>query len=98
MLEEFPVRAPDLELNPTDDGLIVLRAFEKRVSYLNPVAAIILALCDGAHTAAMIAAELGELFETEGPPLDLTVKGLQDLADDGLVGWPDRSDAATDQD
>jgi hypothetical protein len=97
MLEQFPVRAPNLELNPTDDGLIVLCAYEKRVSYLNPVASIILELCDGAHTPAMIADELAELFGADEPPLDLTIEGLEELAEDGLVGWPDRGDTAAGQ-
>ena len=75
-----PVTAAGLDLNPTEDGLVVYVAATDTVHHLNKTASVVFALCDGTRDAAAIAAEVGVLFKLDEPPIDETVACLSDLA------------------
>jgi hypothetical protein len=75
-----PVTAAGLDLNPSEDGLIVYVAATDTVHHLNKTASVVFALCDGTRDTAAIAAEVGVLFKLDEPPLDETVTCLSDLA------------------
>ena len=77
--------ASGLDLNPSEDGLIVYVAATDTVHHLNKTASVIFALCDGTRDAAAIAAEVGVLFELDEPPLDETVACLSELATMRLI-------------
>jgi hypothetical protein len=80
-----PAPVAGLDLNPAEDGLVVYVAATDTVHHLNKTASVIFALCDGTRDAAAIAAEVGALFELEGPPLDETRACLADLAAKRLI-------------
>jgi hypothetical protein len=80
-----PTVASDLDINESDDGLIVYQASTDRVHYLNHTAGTVLALCDGTRDAAAIASFLADGFGLDEPPLDQTMDCLTELAEEGLV-------------
>jgi hypothetical protein len=85
MTPERPTIADGLDLNETDDGLIIYVPATDRVHYLNGTASVVLQLCDGSRLSAEIAAEVGELFELAVAPVAETEDCLQHLAHEGLV-------------
>lgn len=85
MASSRPTVASDLDINESDDGLIVYQASTDKVHYLNHTAGSVLALCDGTRNAADIASFLADGFGLPEPPLDETVACLAELAEEGLV-------------
>jgi hypothetical protein len=85
MTSTRPTLATDLDINESDDGVIVYQASTDRVHYLNHTAGAVLALCDGTRGAAEIASFLAEGFGLAEPPLQETVACLAELAEEGLV-------------
>lgn len=82
-----PNRVESLEVNETDDGLVVYDPSRGMVHHLNPTAAVIFDLCDATHDPETIARTLGAAFGLEETPREETIAGLRDLADRGLVRW-----------
>jgi len=80
-----PRRAEGLDLNETDDGMIVYQESTDRVHHLNPTAAVILELCDGSRTAHDIAAAVAEVFGLGSPPVTDTAGCLEHLGREGLI-------------
>jgi hypothetical protein len=85
MTPERPTIADGLDLNETDDGLIIYVPATDRVHYLNSTASVVLQLCDGSRSSAEIAAEVGELFQLAVAPVAETEDCLQRLGHEGLV-------------
>jgi PqqD family protein of HPr-rel-A system len=85
-----PTRVESLEVNETDDGLVVYDAASGMVHHLNSSAAVIFDLCDGTRDPEKIAVVLAEAFALEQPPREEALAGLRDLADRGLVRWDGR--------
>lgn len=85
MTAEQPRRAPRLELDEVDDGLIVYQESTERLHHLNPTAAIVFQLCDGSHDAASIAEIVGELFGLDRPPADAVDACISRFLQEGLV-------------
>jgi PqqD family protein of HPr-rel-A system len=77
--------ATGLDLNETDDGLIVYETVSDRVHYLNQTASVILALCDGTRDETAIAESVAREFGLESPPKAETRACLARLANEGLV-------------
>lgn len=80
-----PALPDDLEINESDDGLIVYQASTDRVHYLNHTAGTVLALCDGTRGPEEIARFLADGFGLADPPLQETLTCLAELAEEGLV-------------
>src|SRR6516164_6529403 len=59
------VRSSSLAIAPAEDGYWVYDVPTSRLHHLNPLAALILELSDGSHTAEEMAAEVAPLL-TEG--------------------------------
>jgi len=85
MTPEHPTVVDDLDINETDDGLIIYVPATDRVHYLNTTASVVLQLCDGSRSPAEIAAEVGELFELDVVPVAETEDCLDRLGREGLV-------------
>jgi hypothetical protein len=85
MTAERPVIADDLDVNETDDGLVIYQPSTDRVHHLNNTASVVLELCDGVRSVADIANSVGELFELDVPPLAETEDCLVRLLREGLV-------------
>ena len=85
MAGTHPEAAEELDVNETDDGVIIYDAVTDKVHYLNTTAALILQLCDGSRDTPTIAAFLAEGFGLEEPPLEETEACLAQLAEEGLV-------------
>jgi hypothetical protein len=80
-----PRRAEGVTLQEIADGFMAHDPAHGRVHYLNPTAAIVLELCDGATSAAAIAAELGALYALPAPPLEQVAECLVALRQEQLV-------------
>jgi hypothetical protein len=80
-----PAATEGLELNETDDGLVVYDEATDRVHHLNQTAAVVLSLCDGTRTEAEIAFTLGKLFGLPEVPEAQTQACILQLKGDGLV-------------
>lgn len=85
MSAERPIAAKDLDINETDDGLIIYQESTDRVHHLNPTAAVIFQLCDGDHDLEGIAEAVGETFGLTEPPEAETKACLSDLVRAQLV-------------
>jgi hypothetical protein len=86
MAPRLPKIVEGLDINETDDGLIVYQESTDRVHHLNPTAAVILELCDGSRTVEEIARVVGETFGlTEVPELE-TSACLENFARETLIG------------
>jgi len=56
---EYPVMTERLDLNETEDGIVIFDAATDRVHHSNNTAAIVLQCCDGTRTPAQIASLVG---------------------------------------
>lgn len=61
-------RIGGLDRNEIDDGYFVSDAARGKVHFLNPTAAAVFELCDGAHDAEAIASALAAAFGLASPP------------------------------
>ena len=80
-----PSTKAGVEINETQDGLIVYDEVTDRVHHLNQSAAVILQLCDGTWTPEEIASDLGRLFELGQSPMDTVEACLAQLNREGLI-------------
>jgi Coenzyme PQQ synthesis protein D (PqqD) len=80
-----PVTADGLDVQTTEDGLVVYVAATDTVHHLNKTAGVIFGLCDGTRDSHAIAVELAALFNLDEPPLDETAVCLSELVATGLV-------------
>jgi hypothetical protein len=85
MTEERPTIDDDIDVNETDDGLIIYVPATDRVHHLNPTAAVVLQLCDGTRTRAEIADGVREVFALDVSPVPETEECLARLSREGLV-------------
>lgn len=80
-----PRKQDGVEIRPAADGFVIHQGGRDRVHYLNRTAVLILELCDGEATAAMIAEWLQNAFDLPELPLDLVNACLKRLAEESLV-------------
>lgn len=80
-----PKKVEGIELSPAEDGFIIHEVGPDKVHYLNPTAAAVLQLCDGATSEEEIARLLQEHFDLPTPPVDTVVRILEQFTDAGLV-------------
>ena len=74
-----------LDVNETEDGLVIYEESDDKVHHLNHTAAVIFELCDGTRDEIAIADEVAELFGLSAPPLAETRSCLEELEREGLV-------------
>ena len=87
MTEHNPRRRQSLEVNEAEDGLVIYDPASDMVHHLNPSAALIFDLCNGSRDLESIARVVGEVFDIQPPPLEETLAGLRELADQRLITW-----------
>jgi hypothetical protein len=85
MTPQLPTIAEGLDVNETDDGLIIYQESTDRVHHLNPTAAVVFTLCDGTRSPDEIARLVGETFGLGGVPEAETKACLEDLARETLI-------------
>lgn len=83
--DPFYRRIDGLERNEIDDGYFVSDAARGKVHFLNPTAAAVFELCDGAHDAETIARALAAAFGLVTPPRSDVEACLTSLRDEGLI-------------
>ena len=74
-----------LDQSDVNDGYIIYDAARDRVHFLNPTGAIVLELCDGAHTAADMAQFLAASFNLAEPPAASVQDCISTLLAEGLI-------------
>lgn len=57
-----PRARDDLDIHEVEDGLVIYDTDRDRVHYLNHTATLVLALCTGANSEAVIAEQLANAF------------------------------------
>ncbi len=85
MTAQLPTMAEGLDVNETDDGLIIYQESTDRVHHLNPTAAVVFTLCDGTRSPDDIARLVGETFSLGDAPEAETKACLEDLARENLI-------------
>jgi len=85
MTLERPAIDDDLDVNETEDGLIIYAPSTDRVHHLNATASVVLQLCDGSRSPGEIADGVREVFQLEESPLAETEECLARLGREGLV-------------
>lgn len=83
--QRMPMRADDIDMVETEDGVAIHRAGRERVHVVNPTAAIVLELCDGTKTDAEIADAVGRLYDLPQPPEAEVADCLVQFRAEGLV-------------
>jgi hypothetical protein len=82
---ERPTIDEELDLNETEDGLIVFVPSTDRVHHMNSTASVVLQLCDGSRSLAEIAEGVREVFGLEVSPVSETEECLARFTREGLV-------------
>jgi hypothetical protein len=85
MSDDLPVMAEGLEVNESEDGVVIFDASTDRVHHLNNTAALVLELCDGKRGIEQIAELLGDAFGLDEPPVTESRQCLARLQAQGLV-------------
>jgi hypothetical protein len=83
-------RGKNLEISEVPDGYMVINTDTRRVHYLNMVAAVVLELCDGAHSVASIVGILRDEFDLAQAPEAPVASCLSTLQNEGLIVACDR--------
>jgi hypothetical protein len=86
MAPKKPRMAEGLDVNETDDGLIIYQESTDRVHHLNPTAAVVFELCDGTRSTDEIAVLVAETFGLGNAPVLETTACLESLAGEKLIG------------
>ena len=84
-MADNPKQIEGLDIAEADDGFIIYIADTDRVHYLNPIAGIVLLLCDGRHSSVAIAELLQHKFGLDEPPLHDVEPILSQFAEEGLL-------------
>lgn len=74
-----------LDCSEMTDGYVIYDAARDRVHFLNPSAAIVFELCDGAHSAAEIAQFIENAFKLAESPQTPVDNCLSSLQAEGLI-------------
>jgi Coenzyme PQQ synthesis protein D (PqqD) len=85
MTPQRPTIAEGLDVNETDDGLIIYQESTDRVHHLNPTAAVVFELCDGTRSAQDIARLVAETFALAHSPQAETKACIEDLTREHLI-------------
>ena len=85
MMSECPRQTKDFELIQVEDGFVIHEEEKDRVHYLNPIAAAVLAMCDGQTSTEDIIKQLQEHFCLDEPPEKDVADILNRFLDEGLV-------------
>jgi Coenzyme PQQ synthesis protein D (PqqD) len=85
MTPQRPTIAEGLDVNETDDGLIIYQESTDRVHHLNPTAAVVFELCDGTRSAQDIARLVAETFALADSPEAETQACIEDLTRENLI-------------
>jgi hypothetical protein len=85
MASGSPVAVPGLEVNETNDGLIVYDPGLERVHYLNATASVIFMLSDGTRDVRRIADAVGQAYDADRAPVAEVETCLSQLRNEGLV-------------
>jgi len=80
-----PAAKDGIEINETQDGLIVYDEETDRVHHLNQTAAVILQLCDGTLSVEEITTDIARMFELDQSPAETVEACLAQLEREGLV-------------
>jgi hypothetical protein len=78
-------RAEGLEPTEVPDGCVIFDKNREVVHFLNPTAAVVFELCDGAHDAVAIAAAMCDAFDLAAAPKADVEDCLASLYSQGLV-------------
>ena len=85
MAARYAKQVEGVELSPAVDGFIIHVEELDRVHYLNPTAAAVLRLCDGATSESEIARVLQAHFDLPELPVEEVSRILDQFAEEGLV-------------
>jgi hypothetical protein len=83
--DPFYRRIEGLDRNEIEDGYFISDAARGKVHFLNPTAAAVFELCDGAHDADAIARALAVAFALAAPPKTDVESCLATLSAQGLI-------------
>lgn len=85
MPSEYPRAVDGLDVNETEDGLVIYTPANDKVHHLNNTAAVIFHLCDGSNDEAALVDAVTEAFALPEPPVEETRACLADLEREGLI-------------
>jgi hypothetical protein len=80
-----PRRQKGVEVSEVTDGFLIYQPERDRVHYLNPIAALILEICDGSMRAEEIPAFLAASFSLAEPPREEVAACLAKLLAEELL-------------
>ena len=81
----MPMRAGDIDMIETEDGVAIHRRGRERVHHVNHTAALVLELCDGTRTDDGIADAVGRLYGLPEPPEREVAACLAQFRVEGLI-------------
>lgn len=79
------IRADNLDVHETEDGLIVFDPSTDQVHHLNYSAGVLFEFCKEAHDAAELAQMAAAVYELDVPPTEEIEAGLRQLVAEGVL-------------
>lgn len=79
------IRADNLDVHETEDGLIVFDPSTDQVHHLNYSAGILFELCTEARNAAELAQMAAAVYELDAAPTEEIETGLRQLVAEGVL-------------
>lgn len=79
------VRAENLDVHETEDGLIVFDPSTDQVHHLNYSAGVLFELCAEAREAGELAQMAAAVYELDAPPSEEIEAGLRQLVAEGVL-------------
>jgi hypothetical protein len=80
-----PKKVDGLDISPAEDGYIVYEPDLDRVHFLNPVAILILELCNGSNTEGKIVDLIGDAFGPQENLAEAIGETLAKMKAEGLL-------------
>ena len=81
-----PTHVDDLDISPDDNGYMIYRPQQSRITYLNPTAALILELCNGDNSPEQIADLVKRAYGLQDAPVKDVRETLKHLQAESLLG------------
>jgi len=79
------IKSQNLEINQAPDGYVIYQSDPDRVHFLNTTAAVVLELCDGAHSLEEILDIIRDAYDLSAAPLDEFNDSVSNLLTEGLI-------------
>lgn len=80
-----PLQVDDLDISPADDGYMIYRPQQDRITFLNSTAVLVLELCNGENSIEQIAHLVKQAYSLTEAPIEDVREALKQLQAEDLL-------------